>query len=85
MSADVADAIARILNAERQRALDLDDPVVTLRNTEDLGRHVLACLEELQAESPRAVRALRRRGWSFAQIGGETGLSNRRVAELARA
>lgn len=82
---DVPGAIGRLVAEERQRTRDLDDPVLALRTTEDQRRHLMMCLDGLQADSARAVRALRRRGWSFARIAGETGLSNRRVAELARA
>lgn len=88
VSADVPDTIntiSQLLATERERTRYLDDPIMTLRNTERLRHHLVACLDELQTESPRAVRTLRRRGWSFARIAGETGLSHRRVAELARA
>ncbi|RHW27033.1 hypothetical protein D0Z08_10165 [Nocardioides immobilis] len=81
---DVGHAIRRMLDTERHRALDLGDPVLTLRNAERLRRHLMACLDELEVDGPRAVRALRRRGWSFARIAGETGLSDRRVADFAR-
>ncbi len=62
-----------------------DDPVATLRDLERVRSTVDKRLEDLHEESAQAVRLLRRRGWSFGRIAAETGISNVRVAQLARA
>jgi transcriptional regulator with XRE-family HTH domain len=41
-------------------------------------------LADLHDESARAVRTPQRRGWSFRRIAAETGISNQRVAQVAR-
>ncbi|MFE6509283.1 hypothetical protein ACFVDI_19695 [Nocardioides sp. NPDC057767] len=64
---------------------DVDDPVAVLRDLERLRCTVDKRLEDLHEESAQAVRLLRRRGWSFGRIAAETGISNVRVAQLARA
>lgn len=62
-----------------------DDPVAALRDLERLRCAADKRLEDLLEESAQAVRLLRRRGWSFGRIAAETGISNVRVAQLARA
>ena len=61
-----------------------EDPAETLRDLERERRMFDRHLEDLHEESARAVRMLRRRGWSFGRIAAETGVSNQRVAQLAR-
>ena len=62
-----------------------DDPAATPRDLEHQRSQVDRHLEDLNDESARAVRLLlRRRGWSFGRIAAETGISNQRVAQLAR-
>ncbi|MER7559308.1 hypothetical protein ABTZ46_20355 [Nocardioides sp. NPDC126508] len=68
----------------RARADQPDDPVATLRDLEDRRSKVDKHLEDLYDESALAVRMLRRRGWSFGRIAAETGITNQRVAQLAR-
>lgn len=63
----------------------INDPVATLRHLERIRSTVDKRLEDLHEESAQAVRLLRRRGWSFGRIAAETGISNVRVAQLARA
>jgi DNA-directed RNA polymerase specialized sigma24 family protein len=61
-----------------------EDPAATLRDLEHERSRFDRHLEDLHEESARAVRMLRRRGWSFGRIAAETGISNQRVAQLAR-
>ncbi|MFI5624759.1 hypothetical protein ACIA03_14955 [Nocardioides sp. NPDC051685] len=61
-----------------------EDPAATLRDLEIQRCRVDKRLEVLQEESAQAVRMLRRQGWSFGRIAAETGISNQRVAQLAR-
>ena len=68
----------------RARGARPDDPVAILRELEDRRSKVDRHLEDLHDESALAVRMLRRRGWSFGRIAAETGISNQRVAQLAR-
>lgn len=61
-----------------------EDPAATLRDLEHERSMFDRHLDDLHEESARAVRMLRRRGWSFGRIAAETGISIQRVAQLAR-
>ncbi|MDQ4110451.1 MAG: hypothetical protein M3306_05035 [Actinomycetota bacterium] len=79
------DALAPGGSPTRRAIADLpDDPAATLRDLENQRSQVDRHLEDLHDASARAVRLLRRRGWSFGRIAAETGISNQRVAQLAR-
>lgn len=79
------DALAPGGSPTRRAIADLpDDPAATLRDLENQRSQVDRHLEDLHDESARAVRLLRRRGWSFGRIAAETGISSQRVAQLAR-
>ncbi|WP_406028216.1 hypothetical protein OH802_12230 [Nocardioides sp. NBC_00850] len=79
------DVLAPGGSPSRRAIADLpDDPAATLRDLENQRCQVDRHLEDLHDESARAVRLLRRRGWSFGRIAAETGISNQRVAQLAR-
>jgi DNA-directed RNA polymerase specialized sigma24 family protein len=75
----------RRAGAQAPASAPVDDPVATLRDLERLRCTVDKRLEDLHEESAQVVRLLRRRGWSFGRIAAETGISNVRVAQLARA
>jgi hypothetical protein len=74
-----------VLDDERRRITGFEDPVRILSALEELRTALGVMIGELDSESPRAVRDLRRRGWSFQQIATASSLTPTRVAQLARA
>lgn len=77
--------ILNILDDERRRIVETEDPVRIVSELEELRTALGLFFGELDSETPRAVRALRRRGWSFQRIATASGVTPARVGQLARA
>lgn len=79
-----AELISVLVTEERERANSWDDSVRTLRDLNLLADQLSDSVVDLRSDLPRAVRDLRRQGWSFELIAARSGLSVTRVIELAR-
>jgi hypothetical protein len=77
-------SVRQELRTEAKRLADLGEPVVVIRAVGDAFAALDAELERIAAVRLRAVRALRRQGWSYDRIAEATGLSKGRVAQLSR-
>ena len=72
------------LRTEATRLGELEDPVRAARAVGDLFAAIDRELDRVAAVRLRAVRQLRRSGWSYDRIAEATGLSKGRVAQLAK-
>lgn len=72
------------LRAEAARLSSLDDPIEAARAVGDLYAALDRELDRVAAVRLKAVRQLRRSGWSYDRIAEATGLSKGRVAQLVK-
>jgi DNA-directed RNA polymerase specialized sigma24 family protein len=80
LSAEVKQA----LRAEAERLDDGGDDVAIVRAVGDAFAALDTELERIAKVRRRAVRRLRRQGWSYDRIAEATGLSKGRVAQLSK-
>lgn len=73
------------IQEEARRLGGLDDAADAVRTVGDLFAQLDFELEVLAEVRLHAVQRLRRDGWTYARIAEATGLSEPRVAQLARA
>jgi hypothetical protein len=78
-------SILNALDEERRQILELDDEARVLGALEELRTALTLFVVELDSESPRVVRGLRRQGWTFQRIAAASDVPPARVAQLARA
>ena len=74
--------VRRELRAEARRLAAIQDPVAQARAVGDSFAALDAELEAFAVVRIRAIRALRKEGWSYDRIAKATGLSKGRVAQL---
>lgn len=77
--------ILNALDDERRQIMEFDDETRALGALEELRTALALFMDELDSESPRVVRGLRRRGWTFQMIATASDVPAARVAQLARA
>lgn len=77
-------AVREAIRAEVARLNAIEDPAAVVRAVGDTFAAMDAELERIAKVRLKAVRKLRRQGWSYDKIAADTGLSKGRVAQLAR-
>jgi len=74
-----------VLDDERREIMEFDDETPALGALEELRTALAQFRDELDSESPRVVRGLRRPGWTCQMIAAASDVPVARVAKLARA
>lgn len=72
------------IRAEAERLAAMPDPVLTTKAVGDLFAAIDRELDRVAKVRLKAVRELRRGGWSYDRIAAATGLSKGRVAQLVK-
>ena len=81
---ELSDDLLRALDAEVARLEAIPDPIEQTRAVGDAFAALDIELEALADVRLRAISRLRAGGWTYARIAQATGLSDARVAQLAR-
>jgi DNA-directed RNA polymerase specialized sigma24 family protein len=80
----LSERLRAALEAEGSRLAKVEDPVEAIRAVGDFNAQLDLELEFIVDVRRHAVRALREDGWTYQRIAEATGLSEARVAQLAR-